>query len=248
MKFAVDKTSPTPAYLQLKNGLAGAIMGGSIRAGEALPSERELADSLALSRMTVRRALEELAAAGLVERRHGSGTYALARRLEQSVDRVLGFTDEARLLGFTPGSRLLEAVRIEADAQAAAALELEPGELILRVTRLRTADGEPLAIQESHLCPAALALPLAALERSGSLYQTLAQSCGLKPHHARQVVSARMPTPAEARRLGLARGVPLLAIMRVTFDGDNRPFEYARSAYRGDKYGLALELKGSTED
>lgn len=164
------------------------------------------------------------------------------------MDRVLGFTDEARLLGFAPGSRLLEAARIDADAQAATALELEPGELILRVTRLRTADGEPLAIQESHLCPAALDLPLEALERSGSLYQTLARHCGLRPHHARQVVGARMPNPSECKQLAITKSTPVLAITRVTFDADDRPFEYARSAYRSDKYGLVLELKSSHED
>lgn len=248
MNLAVDKASPTPAYLQLKTNLAGAIASGHIRAGEALPSERELAESLMLSRMTVRRALEELAAAGLVERRHGSGTYALPSRLEQRVDRLLGFTEEARLLGFKPGSRLLETVKIEADAQVAAALAVEPGTRILRVTRLRTADGQPLAVQESHLCPLALELPLDALERSGSLYATLAQVCGLRPHRAKQVVSARLPSQGECKRLATPKTTPILAITRVTFDASGLAFEYARSAYRSDKYGLVLELKSSAED
>ena len=105
--LGIDKSRPTPAYLQLSHGLAAAIRAGELRPGAALPSERDFADRLGLSRMTVRRAFEALAADGLVEQRQGSGTYvapAVAERtVEQTVDRVLGFTDEARTLGLAAG-------------------------------------------------------------------------------------------------------------------------------------------------
>ena len=81
--LAVDQAHPTPAYLQLQEGLRGAILRGEFAPGEALPSERDLADALGLSRMTVRRALELLVGQKLAERRQGSGTYVLPRRLEQ---------------------------------------------------------------------------------------------------------------------------------------------------------------------
>lgn len=151
--ITIDKGHPTPAYLQLQNKLRNAILKSEITPGEALASERELAESLGLSRMTVRRALGALVAQKLAERRQGSGTYVLPRRLEQTVDRVVGFVDEAKLLGFDPGSRILEILIIPADFQVAEALKLASEASVRRITRLHTADGAPLALQLSHLLP-----------------------------------------------------------------------------------------------
>lgn len=241
----IDKALPTPAYLQLKDRLARAIRSGALAAGTALPSERGLASSLGLSRMTVRRAFEELVADGLVEQVQGSGTYVRSEPLEQIIDRVLGFTDEARHLGLQPGAELLGAQAVTADEQVAAALGLRPGAKVLRVMRLRTTDGEPLALQEAHLPTHLLGLDVAELQRSGSLYRTLERQFGVRPVRARQTIGARLPTRAESQALKIARAVPVLALERTTFAADDRPFEYVRSAYRGDRYRLALDLRAS---
>lgn len=113
--LAIDKSLPTPAYLQLGQQLTHAIETAVLKPGSALPSERDLAERLGLSRMTVRRAFEELVGSGLVEQRQGSGTYVRFTPVEQVIDRVLGFTDEARHLGLTPGSRLIESTTLAAD-------------------------------------------------------------------------------------------------------------------------------------
>lgn len=241
--IAVDKSHPTPAYLQLQERLRSAILEGDIAPGEALPSERELAESLGLSRMTVRRALGALVTQKLAERRQGSGTYVLPRRLEQTVDRVLGFAEEAKLLGFEPGSEILETLTLPADAQVADALRLKPGTLVRRITRLRTADSSPLALQLSHLPPPYTELSDATLNASGSLYRALSETFELIPRHARQTVGARMPSQRERDLLKLPRGIPVLALERITFGVDHVPFEYVQSAYRGDKYQLGLELR-----
>jgi GntR family transcriptional regulator len=239
----VDKGLPTPAYLQLRDGIKAAIEAGAWGVGMALPSERDLASHLGLSRMTVRRAFEELVADGLVEGRQGSGTFVRARRLEQTVDRVIGFTDEARMLGFRPGSRVLEFGLVEADAVVAAALRCPPGALVLRVARIRTADGQPLALQVASLRPSLSGLEADALERFGSLYRAVATLYGVTPRRARQTIGARLPTREERRLLALAATQPVLALERTTFDGGDEPFEYVRSAYRGDRYALALDLR-----
>ncbi len=241
--LTIDKTHPTPAYLQLQDKLRSAILGGDIAPGEALPSERDLADALGLSRMTVRRALELLVGQKLAERRQGSGTYVLPRRLEQTVDRVLGFAEEAKSLGFEAGSTLLESLTLPADVGVAAALKLPADTPVRRITRLRTADGAPLALQLAHLPPPFASLPEAALAESGSLYRALAEHFGLVARRARQTVGARQASPFERELLGLPRGVPVLALERTTFGDDGAPFEFVRSAYRGDKYQLGLELR-----
>jgi len=242
VRLQIDKALPTPAYLQLKSKLINAIEGGDLPAGTALPSERELADRVGLSRMTVRRAFEELVSDKFVEQKQGSGTYVLGQRLEQTVDRVLGFTDEVKNLGHKPGSRLLSAETVCAELHVADALELSPNSHILKITRLRTADGEPLAIQTSHLVTGLLELSLERLKNLGSLYRTIEAQYGLSPQGARQTVSARMPTKSETGLLGMANNVPVLAQERLTFDAVGKPFEYVESAYRGDRYRMALDL------
>jgi GntR family transcriptional regulator len=239
----VDKELPTPAYLQLRDKLRGAIDAGAWPTGQALPSERDLAVSLGLSRMTVRRAFEELVAGGMVDQRQGSGTYVRSRRLEQTIDRVIGFTDEARLLGFRPGSRLLEVARVSADAVVAQALRCPLGAPVLRLARIRTADDVPLALQVAHLRSSMITLQPETLERFGSLYRTLEAVFGVKPVRARQTITARLPTREERAMLAVGARLPVLALERTTYDEDDEPFEYVRSAYRGDRYALALDLR-----
>ena len=245
MTFApvIDKALPTPAYLQLRQALERAIENGSLRPGQALPSERELALRLRLSRMTVRRAFEELEGRGLLEQRQGSGTYVRAHPLEQVLDRVLGFTDEARGLGFRPGATLLEADRLPADREAAAALLVPPDTPLLRIVRLRAADDAPLAIQAAHLAPHVATLSLEELARTGSLYRALEAQFGIRPARARQSVGARLPTRRERELLQIDRDVPVLELERTTYADDGRPFEFVRSSYRGDGYRMVLHLR-----
>lgn len=243
LALSIDKEQPTPAYLQLREQLVEAISDGTLLPGSALPSERFLATDLGLSRMTVRRAFEELVSAGLVEQRQGSGTYVRGQPLEQVIDRVMGFTDEARNLGMAPGSHLLATATVNADEAVAAALRLEPGAKVLRIARLRTANDEPLALQEAHLPTTHLGLSLELLARTGSLYSTLEQQFGIKPARARQTISARLPTTNECRLLGIGREIPVLALERTTSDAEDHPFEFVRSAYRGDIYRMALDLR-----
>jgi GntR family transcriptional regulator len=243
LRLRIDKTLPTPAYLQLRDQLAALIGDGAWPAGAALPSERDLAVALRLSRMTVRRAFGELEDDELVEPRHGSGTYVRPRRLEQTIDRVIGFTDEARHLGFRPGARVLEFGPVQADADVAQALRCAVGAQVLRIARLRTADDAPLSLQYAFLRPSLIGLTAADLERDGSLYRTLERRYGVVPQRARQTISARLPHRRERTLLDIGALDPVLALERTTFDPDDQPFEYVRSAYRGDRYRVALDLR-----
>lgn len=241
--LSIDKTQPTPAYLQLTERLVDAIHSGALAPGSALPSERGLATDLGLSRMTVRRAFEQLVEAGLVEQRQGSGTYVKGQALEQVIDRVLGFTDEARHLGFVAGTTMVRTSVIAADEVVAEALGVPLGADVLRLVRLRTASDEPLAIQDAHLPTSLIGLSLELLAESGSLYHSLEQQFGIKPVSAHQTIGARTPTSNECRLLGIGKDVPVLALERITSGADGKPFEYVRSAYRGDIYRMALDLR-----
>lgn len=246
-KLTIDKSLPTPAYLQLREQLGQAIRAGDLAPGTALPSERELSDALLLSRMTVRRAFEELVSEGLVEQRHGSGTFVRRGPVEQTIDRLQGFGEEAERLGLRPGSRTLEVSLHPADEETARSLGVQTGESLLRITRLRTADGAPLALQVAHLAPRFRDLSLERLEELGSLYRTIAAQYGVEALRARQTIAARMPTARERKLLELEPGTPILALERTTLDAREQPFEFVRSAYRGDRYRLALDLRSAAE-
>ena len=249
-RLRIDKTLPTPVYLQLRNQLTSLISEGAWPSGTALPSERDLAAALKLSRMTVRHAFAALEEEELVEPRRGSGTYVKARRLEQTIDRLTGFTEEARHLGFRPGARLLEFGTLAADRDIAAALGCQEGATVLRISRLRTADDDPLALQDAYLRPTLAHLSVDDLRGHGSLYRTLEQRFGVVAQRARQTISARLPRRREQILLGIEALEPVLALERITFDPDDHPFEYVRSAYRGDRYRFALDLRaleGNTE-
>jgi GntR family transcriptional regulator len=102
--FRPDSESSTPLYLQLANKLANAIHSGLWQPDEALPSERMLSESLNISRVTARKAIDMLCERGLLTRRHGSGTY-ITPKLEQPLSRLTNFSEELRQRGFVPGSR-----------------------------------------------------------------------------------------------------------------------------------------------
>jgi GntR family transcriptional regulator len=260
--LTINKRLPTPAYLQLKDKLTQAIENGTLSVGSALPSERELADDLGLSRMTVRRAFEALVAEKRVEQRQGSGTYILGRTVEQRIDRVLGFTDEAANLGVKAGSVLLETQHLMPDPVIAKALQLKlnssPSTIslikrgrhkkssnhsVLCITRLRTADGEPLALQTAYLAPHLSTLSLQRLAKKGSLYKTIEEQFGVKPQGAKQSVSARLPNEQECNVLNINSNTPVLALERTTFDKEGKAFEFVRSSYRGDRYVMLLDLR-----
>jgi len=242
-QFKIDKNLPTPAYLQLKSNIIDSIDAAEFKTDTALPSERELAGQLGLSRMTVRRAFDELVNEHYLERRQGSGTYVLPKPVEQTMDRVLGSSDEAKYLGFTPGSKMLKTKLKRAGKNIAKKLQISENQKVLMIQRLRTADGEPLAIQSSYLAPRLKGLSLDLLAKNGSLYKTIKEQFSIIPIAAKQTVAARITTPWEAKLLEISKDSPVLELERITLDKDKIPFEYVHNAYRGDRYRLALELK-----
>ncbi len=243
--LAVDRHAPTPAYLQLRSNIERLIRDGSLSVDAAMPSERELAESLGVSRMTLRRAVDMLVKDGLLDRRHGSGTYVRKPPVEQVMDAVQSFSKESRALGFKPGTRLLEVRETRPDPGVAALLGLEAHEETTSITRLRTADDEPLAIQRAYLPRRYQGLSIDFLRELESLYATLERQFGVRILRARQSVTARLPSVLERRWLSLGANDPVLALERISFDQEGRVAEVVQSAYHGGRYRMILELGSS---
>lgn len=245
-QIELNRHAPTPLYLQLQARLRTLIRTGDLPGGVALPSERALGEWLDMSRMTVRRAVQALVEEGLLERRHGSGTYVRPERVRQAIDRVLGFADEMRLLGKESGSRLVAFSRIPAPLQVARALRIDESTEVSRVVRLREADGLPLALQTAFLPPRFEPFTLEQLLANGSLYTTFSTVYGVSPSSAHQTVTARLASEEEARLLKIDVRSPVLATERTTVDADDNVLEHVCSAYRGDAYQLELLLSASS--
>jgi GntR family transcriptional regulator len=238
LEFALDEGNPTPLYLQLADQIRARIGEGQIKVGDALPSERELSQSGGISRVTVRKALDTLLREGLLSRRHGSGTY-IAPRIEQSAGLLVGFSADMSNRGFEPGAIWIERKVGVATPEEALTLALSVDAKVLRLTRVRTANDEPLAIERA-VVPAAL---LPKLEEVGhSLYAALAARHH-RPVRGLQRLQASLATASEAKLLSVPVGAAILRIERRAFRADGRPVEFTRSAYRGDRYDFITEVR-----
>lgn len=235
----------TPRYLQVAAVFRALVERGVLRAGEALPSERDLSMVTGLSRVTVRRAVETLLLEGVLSRRHGSGTF-VARRIEQPLSILAGFSEDMRHRGSRPGSVWIGKVLTHPSPKEALALGVGPDEKVVRLLRVRTADDEPLSV-ETAVVPAAF-LPSPDLVGT-SLYGALAER-GVRPAHGVQRLHAALAGPDEARLLMIPAGSAILRIERRAFLANGRPVEFTTAAYRGDRYDFVATLgsKGAGPD
>ncbi|MGJ3263260.1 MAG: GntR family transcriptional regulator [Salinarimonas sp.] len=238
LALVLDQASPTPLYLQLAEQIRARVAEGAIRVGDAVPSERELSLLGGVSRVTVRKALDLLLREGLLSRRQGSGTYVLPR-IQQSAALLAGFSAEMRGRGLEPGAVWIERGEGVATPEEAMALGLDLGARVVRLARVRTADGEPLAIERATVPTRFLPGP-ECVDRS--LYEALAAR-GHEPARGHQRLQASLATPTEARLLAVPVGAAVLRIERRAYLADGRAVELTRSAYRGDRYDFIAEVR-----
>lgn len=227
----------TLAYVRLRRSLRKMIENGGLQPGNALPSERELATLLALSRVTVRKAIAGLADDGLLTQRQGAGTF-VADRIVKSFSKLTGFTDDLRVRGLKPRVKFLQRSVGEVSPEEALALHLSPGARVVRLRRLRFAGDKPLALEDTVVPLSILRDPRAV---KLSLYAAL-ERLGCRPTRALQRLRAVALDAPQATLLNLPAGSPALAIERRAFLDDGRVVEFTSSLYRGDAYDFVAEL------
>lgn len=234
----VEEGGTAPLYLQLAERIADAIADRRLRQGQALPAERTLVERLGLSRTTVRKAVEELTARGLVAARHGSGTY-VAARLDQPLARLSSFTEDMQARGRVAGYRLVARGLRFPSPDEALALALSATDRVSFLTRVRLADDEPLAL-ECAVVPARV-LPDPS-EVGASLYEAL-RTRDAAPVRALQRMRATTVAAADAALLGIPTGSTVMATVRHGYLADGSPVEFTRSTYRADRYDFVAEMR-----
>lgn len=232
LAVVLDRSSPIPLYYQLAEAIEAAIRDGELAPGDRFENELALAKRLALSRPTTRRAIQELVDKGLLVRKRGVGTQVVQNSVHRQAELTSLFDDLVRA-GKAPATRLLD-YRVDVpDEDVARELSLPGSWEVVRIKRLRLANGEPLAVMTNYL-PIEIAPEPAALEGSG-LYQSL-RAQGVHIRLARQRIGARAAGRDEARLLDEKPGAPLLTMDRTAFDDSGRAVEYGTHCYRASRY------------
>ncbi|HWQ15580.1 MAG TPA: GntR family transcriptional regulator [Roseiflexaceae bacterium] len=244
--MALNKHSPVPLYYQLAEQIREQIRSGALGPGEQLPSERVLSEQHAISRMTVRQALAYLVREGALVARHGLGTFVAEPKLTYDALHLLGFTEEIMRLGGTAVSQVLEQRITLPPPRVAQGLDLAPGAEVVAIVRLRLSDATPLLLETIYM-PAALCPGLEQEDlATHSLYAVLEARFGLRLRRARQVLEATVANDYEAGLFGIARGTPMILLEGVTYDDRERPAEYFKAIYRGDRFKFAFDSERGT--
>jgi len=234
----IDRSSPVPLYHQLAEQLAASISSGELQPGDPFENEIALGERLNLSRPTVRRAIHELVAQGMLLRRRGLGTTVANRKVHRRAELTSLYDDLARA-GGKPATRVLSHEIVQ-DERVAQALDLPADAELLSVVRLRLAGERPLAVLHNWLPPHHNDLTREQLEQAG-LYAVLRER-GIRPVVAHQTIGARMPTPKERRHLGIRGSEPVLTMTRSAFDAVGNAVEYGDHCYRASDYSIDVMI------
>jgi DNA-binding GntR family transcriptional regulator len=235
----IDRTSPVPLYFQISRRLEEAVEQGDLVPGERLPNEIEFAESLAISRPTMRRAIDELVERGMLTRKRGVGTRVANAQVRRRVA-LTSLHDDLTAAGRKPETRVLRYESAHVDRHAARALGAAGDEPLVYCERLRLADGQPLAILRNWLPERFNDITGRDLETHG-LYELMGQRNG-RPAVAKQRITAVPAGTVEARLLDTKRNAPLISMQRTAFDAAGHAVEFADNLYRADLYAIEVTV------
>ena len=225
--------SSSPLYHQLMQRIRADIDRGTYPTGSKIPPEHELEQLYQVSRVTVRRALAELTAKGLLERKQGKGTFVSVPGGNTELKSLHSFHDTCRINGVRPSTAVVHIRETAADGADAEELNLSPGDRVLEILRVRKADGVPVVLEKNRFSLAYAWLQDQDL--SGSLYSLL-REYGVEPKLAVHEVSLRFAAAEEAELLQTEQGAPLVCLHEVIYDQRGRPLHNSIQLIRGDRF------------
>jgi len=229
-----------PVYIQIHNEIRKEIESGKWAVGERIPSERQLSQDFDVSRMTLRQAIQTLVDEGILQRQVGSGTYVSSSKVQEKMSGTTSFTEITEGQGKKPSSKTVSYHVADPSISEIEKLKLNDGDQVLRMERIRYADNQPICFEVATI-PIGIVNSLNKKDITSSLYKALEDKAGLKLGDATQTVSAILASEKIANFLNVKRGSAILRVRQVTTLDDDRPFEYVRSQYAGDRFEFYLE-------
>jgi GntR family transcriptional regulator len=222
------------------------ILSGAVAFGAKLPNENELAEHHGVSRVTVRRALGELARERLIDRRPSAGTRVTYRPSPAPMTAdISGMLANLADMGRRTAVELLSFEYVAAEGVAAQALGVTSDQLLQRAVRVRSVDGLPFSYLTTHV-PENVSVTFTRQELASRPLLELLERAGVRVGHARQRISAGLATPDVAKALGLRTGSPLIELVRVVYDQTGRGVEHLHALYRPDRYAFEIDLVRSS--
>jgi GntR family transcriptional regulator len=238
----LDPNARVPLYHQIFLILRNRIFGGEVQPGDLVPGEQELAVEFNVSRITAKRALNELAGAGLVVRERGRGTRVTHRPKAPAVtSSIEGWLENISLMGIATEARVLDFGYLSASEDIAHALELPPGTDVQHAVRVRSLEGEPMSYLVTYV-PADIGRQYDREDLDTKPLLLLLELAGVKVASARQTISATLADSEVAGALSVHAGSPLIEVRRVVRDSSGRPIEYIRVLYRPDIYRFEMSM------
>jgi GntR family transcriptional regulator len=229
-------------YARVEAVLAGEIADGDLKAGDQLPTEDDLIARFEVSRITVRRAIQNLVNRGLVEVRRGKGTFVAAPKITQELTELSGFVEDMHALGRKPTARVISKEVVTADADVASHLALTRGERVVRIRRVRLADGVPLSFDETYL-PLRLGKKIITNNlKIEPIFSLLERKYGVPLIEAEYKLEAVAAEAEVATALRVKQGSPIFRIERTSYSTGNLPVDYEKLYYRGDLVRFATRL------
>lgn len=236
--MAVKSGNGIPAYQRIQKNIRKAIDSGALRAGDAVPSERELAKIHDVSLMTARHALATLEQEGLVDRRQGVGTFVSSPKIHFS--KLMSYTEQMRARSLTVGSKILFAKTIDDEEEATARLSISPKSPVIKLERLRRAGGEPFALETCYFPAKQFAGLLSEPLEKESLFAILERNYDAELAYADEEVDATAADPRTAELLGIPKREPLLRIRQVIYSTKGTVITYVLGLYRSDRHNLVI--------
>jgi len=238
-----DALKGVPLYVQIREKIREKIKRNEITVGSFLPAETELADMFKVSRMTVRSAIDDLVAEGLVIRKQGTGTLIASKRAIRDYSRLTGFHEDMKSRGMNPSSKVIMTEIVPAAEEYADKLMIQPGSNVFHILRLRyVEDNQIIALHRLYIPQALCPWVEGADLNKESLYELYSQN-SLPVEWGRQIVEAHSAVEMEAKFLEIEPGTPILYSERISYSKNNIPLEHATAWCRADRYSMNFILK-----
>lgn len=237
-----------PVWRTIFETLRGEIVNGAFNAGDKLPTEKEFSERFSVNRHTVRRALGELAQAGVITVRRGSGAYVSEGVLNLKIGQRMRFSQCVLDLGREPSTRLLGVATLAAEERIAEKLRLRPGRPVARVESVTEADGTPVCVSE-HYVPADRFPDFAdAVREAQSIVSAMGRYGVVDELLAWTRITAVAPSRVIAKKLAQPDNAPVLCAEALNLDVAGQPIEYAVSHFAGQRVALTVDSKETQSD
>lgn len=244
----INPSDVRPLYAQVEASLAASIQNNMRKPGDQLPTENDLMQQFGVSRPTIRQAIQNLANRGFVEIRRGKGTFATLPKMTQPLLSLSGFVEDMEMQGRHATARVINKQIVSATEAVTHHLALGPNTDVVRIQRVRLADGVPISFDDTFL-PLELGRKIMgdSLETE-PIFSLLEQKYGVPLIDAEYCLEAMGAEPNVADALGVEPGSPMLVIERTSYGEENQPIDYERLYYRGDLIRFTTRLSRHSSD